>query len=133
MRRHIPAWRRALTTFEVVATCSVMVAVMGFVAPLVARNTRLLDGCRDYRIALDELSNQLDRLTHLPAEGLDRAIAELEPSPLATRHLPDAELTAQRSSDDDQTRIRLALSWRTEAGRRPPLVLVGWTPREEKP
>ena len=52
--------------------------VMSVATPLLVRHGRLLIDQRRYRLALDEVSNQLDRLTALSEEEARAALGQLE-------------------------------------------------------
>lgn len=138
------ATRRSGTTLiELLVAFTLLTALLGAALPLIVRHQQLLASARTYRLALDELSNQLETLTALDAEQLPAALETLAPSPFATERLPGAKLNAVLDASGDQPRLTLSLAW-DELGRRDkPLALVAWLdppaelqekqPQEEQP
>lgn len=130
--RHYP--RRGTTLIETLVAFSLLVTVLGVVAPLTVRHTRLLSEGRAYRYAVDELSNQLASLTTMSVSDLTQAIADL-PSQELAGPLAGAELTGQLDAIDVGQRITLSLEWPRTDRKRPTVTLVGWaippTPVEE--
>lgn len=126
-RRRPPACadRRGITTIEVIVAFTLLSTVLSAAIPLVVRHRQILADHRSYRLAMDELSNQLDRLTMLPEDELQAALEELNPSELAARRLPGATLSAEVEAEDIGQRIVLHISW-DGAHRQAPLTLVGW-------
>jgi hypothetical protein len=100
--------------------------VLACATPLVVRHTRLLASQRHYRLALDELSNQLERLSAMPAAELPAAIEQLAPSEFAAEHLPGAELQGQLAAADVGQRLTLKLTWDEPQRREAPLSLSTW-------
>ena len=74
---------------------------------------------------MDELSNQLERLTSLPPADRKNALAELAVSEDLEAMLPTATLTANVENDENGTRIVLGLNW-DRPGKPQPVTLVGW-------
>jgi len=101
-------------------------SVLAFSTPLVVRHGRLLTSQRDYRLALDELSNQLERLSALPAAELPAAVARLAPSEFAATRLHGAELRAELSPANMGQRLTLRLSWDEPQRRAAPVTLAAW-------
>ncbi|MGI9427903.1 MAG: hypothetical protein ACR2NM_04555 [Bythopirellula sp.] len=116
---------RGITVTELVVAAGLLVVVMSVVTSLAVRNGRLQHDSRHYRLAVDELTNQLERLTALDADRLADAIAELAPSAQIQGTLPNPELTSERISDEFGDRLVLHLVW-DRLGKRRPVTLVGW-------
>lgn len=117
--------RRGATVLEVLVACTLLSTVLSVATPLVIQHNRLLTAHRDYQLALDELSNQLERLTALPAAELPAALEKLSPSDLATAHLHDAQLTGELAADQGQ-RLTLHLTWGEPQRRSAPVSLAAW-------
>jgi hypothetical protein len=119
---------------DLLVSFTLLIAVLSVATPLVVRHGRLLESQRHYRVALDELSIQMERLTALPADKLARAVQEVAPSSYAAECLPEAELKGEIHSEEYGRRVVLTLSW-SEPGRRDaPVMLVGWVfPRANVP
>ena len=58
--------RRGTTITELVVACTLLSSLMLFVVPSAIRNGRMQQMIRHDRIAMDEVTNQLDRLAQLP-------------------------------------------------------------------
>lgn len=104
---------------------ALLVTILSVVTPLAVRSGRVRQDTRRYLLAVDELSNQLDRLTALDRQHLPAALQRLAPSPCARRVLPSPELSGEMMSDEDGRRVVLRLSW-DRCGDALPLTLVGW-------
>ncbi|QDU89174.1 hypothetical protein Pla175_25610 [Pirellulimonas nuda] len=123
----LPQRRSGVSSIETIVACSLLTATMSLMAPMLVRNSRLIDDCRDYRTGLDELANQLDRLEGLPVAQLESAMQSLAPSEFAASRLPDCKLTGEVHSDGVLWRITVQLAWPTRFGPRSPLTLCGWS------
>jgi hypothetical protein len=124
--------RRGTTAFEVIVSFSLLSSVLAFATPLVVRHTRLLASQRHYRLALDELSNQLERLSALAAEERVAALDKIGPSPFAAEHLPGAELRGELAESDDGQRVTLRLTWDEPQRSGAPLSLTAWMSSESR-
>lgn len=110
--------RRGLTFIELIAACAVMVVVMSFVTTLCFQISNVWKDIGYQRVALAELSNQLDRLTRLNGEELESEIQVLEPSELAGRSLREPTITGDLVQTELGTQIRLRLNWtRQDSGK----------------
>jgi hypothetical protein len=122
-----PFWHRSgASTLEAVVAFTLLSTILTVVTPLVVTHGRLLASHRDYQLALEELSNQVDRLSALPEAELRTALEELAPSPLAADKLPGAELKGELAPADFGQRLSLALSWEGAQGRTPPVRMAAW-------
>jgi len=118
--------RPGTSTLEVIVACTLMSSVLAVFAPLVVKHRRLLTAQRDYRLALDEVSNQLERLTALPEGDVSAALEQLKPSEFAAARLPGAELRGELESIDFGRRLKLELTWDEPERRGAPVWLVAW-------
>ena len=114
------------TVTELLVAATLLIAIMPVVASLTVRSGRLWQDFRHYRLAIDELSNHLERLISLDASEVATAIDELSPSSHIRAALPNPVLSAEVLTDQDGTRLILQLAW-DRIGKSPPVVLVGWT------
>jgi hypothetical protein len=127
MRSLLPDSRRAATsTLEVIVACTLMSSVLAVFTPLVVKHRRLLSAQRDYRLALDEVSNQLERLTALSEDEVSIAVQQLKPSEFAAARLPGAELRGELESIDLGRRLKLELIWDEPQRRGVPVALAAW-------
>lgn len=111
---------------EVIAALAVLVAALAAITPLFVRHTRLVAESRRERIALEELTNQAERLAAVPAGELDGHLAALALSPLAAGYLPEPRLTATRGSSPLGEQVTLRLGWNSPGRDEKPLTLVAW-------
>ncbi len=110
---------------DLVVAATLLVGIMSFVAPLAVRSGRLWQDSRHYRLALDELSNQLERLTSLDKAQRDAALGELSVSPQVRARLPNPVLEVNSIDDSDGARLVLQLQW-DRVGPAKPVTLVAW-------
>lgn len=118
--------RRAASLIELLVAFTLLTTVLSVSTQMLVRHNRLLAAHRNYRIALDELSNQIDRLSTLPADELPRAMSQLAPSTFATERLPGAELTGQLAPAAIGAHLILKLSWNEPQRRHSPVALATW-------
>jgi hypothetical protein len=118
--------RTATSTLEVIVAFTLLSGVMAALAPLVVKHRRLLTAQRDYRLALDEVSNQLERLKALPEGEVAAALEQLKPSEFAAAKLPGAELRGELESIEFGRRLRLSLTWDEPERRGAPVSLAAW-------
>jgi hypothetical protein len=121
-----PTAHGGFTIVEVVVAFSLLATLLAVATPLAVRHRRLLSSARDYRVAIEELSNQLERLTVAPADELESRLAELEPSEFALRHLPGAKLTGAFEAADIGRRLALEIVWDEPQRQRAPVSLSAW-------
>lgn len=117
--------RAGLSTLDVLVALTLLTAVLSVSTPLLMRHARLLKSQRDYRLALDELSNQLDRLTAISTRELPDEINKLAPSEFLTERIPGIRLGGELKAAGDVTRVTLRLSW-PESMHHPPVSLAAW-------
>jgi hypothetical protein len=122
--------RRGSTLVELLVAFLLIMTTLGVSAPLVVRHERLLVDADHYRIALDELTNQLERLRAMPASLIGAALEQLKPSELTAQRLAGAKLAGNVESGDSGRRVKLQLSWDEPERRAFPAELVAWLPAE---
>jgi hypothetical protein len=119
---------------EMVVAATLLITALSLVVTLSFRTGKLWQDSRHYRLAVEELTNQVERLTILDETKLDEELVDLAVSEAITTALPNPRLTGTKIDDEHGTRVALSLQW-DRAGRPEPLTLVGWlaTPAEEQP
>jgi hypothetical protein len=122
--------RRALSSLEVLVSLTLLLSVLSCSMVLIARHGRLLVAQRHYRIALDELSNQLDRITALPAADVPEAVKKVSVSHFAAERLPGAKLSGELKPADVGQRVNLRLVWKEHAEQA--ASLTGWVYSESR-
>ena len=118
--------RRAISSLEVLVAFTLLSSVLALSTPLIVKHGRLLTAQRDYRLALDELSNQLERLTALPDEDRSAALRQLAPSAFAAKRLPGAQLRGELDALDLGQCLTLRLSWDEPQRAAAPVVMTAW-------
>lgn len=118
-------FRSGYTMTDLVVGATLLIGLMSFVAPLSVRTGRLWQDSRHYRLALDELSNQLELLTRLDETERVAALENLSVSPQVSSRLPNPVLHAKTIEDEDGTRLVLQLQW-DRIGPAGPVTLVAW-------
>jgi hypothetical protein len=119
-------FRAGTGMFDLLVSFTLLVATLSLVGPFVVRHGQLWKSQRNYRLALDELSNQLDRLSALPRAELSTAVAELAPSPFVRDRLTDARLVGKLARGDEASQISLTIDWIQTSGRSRPVTLSAW-------
>ena len=99
------------SSLEAIISFTLLSGALTFATPLVIKHSRLLKAQRNYRLALDEVSNKIERLSVLPADELSSALSQLKPSELIAAKLPGAELRGELDAADVGRRLTLRLSW----------------------
>lgn len=124
--------RRGASMIELVVAAIVMVIVMSLVTTLCFRISLVWQDIGHRRVAVAELSNQLDRLTRMNPQQVRDELQTLKPSELSKRTLREPQLTGKMVQSDAGHQINLRLDWKRHQGGQP-VELVGWIPwRPEK-
>ena len=111
---------------ETLVAFTLLTTILSVFVPLVARNGRLLVAQREYRLALDELSNQLERLSALPRQELPQALEGLRPSEYTAARLRGAELRGELVPAEPGERLTLRISWDEPQRATAPVTLTTW-------
>lgn len=117
--------RSGITLVELMVAATLVVSGLATIGKLSIASGRMWQQTRHEQVALEELSNQLERLIALPPAQRGDAIAQLKPSALAAGRLPGVTITAQSLEDHAGQRIALQINWERSAPAKP-LTLVGW-------
>jgi len=125
--------RRGVSSLEVLVAFTLLSTLLGISTSLMVKHGRIVHSQRQYRIALDELSNQFEILSALPADEVEDSIENLQPSEFAARHLPGAQLKVDAHAADPGQRITLRLWWDEPQRKEAPVTLVGWVMPSSRP
>ena len=112
---------------EMVVAAMVLVAVISVATQLASSCYRVRMDARQYQVAVEELSNQLDRLVHVTPDQLEGVINQLEASETLSEALHEPLLSGELIDDDNGRRVVLSLSW-SRPGGSPPMTMVRWLP-----
>ena len=110
---------------ELVVAAGLLITALSLLATLSFRSGKLWQDSQHYKLALDELTNQLERLTLLDEATLDEALGNLEVSAAIQATLSDAKLSGSKIVDEFGPRVVLEINW-DRLGKPEPLRLVGW-------
>lgn len=111
---------------DLLVAFTLLVASMSISTQLVVRHAQLLKSQRNYRLALDELTNQLDRLTALSPSELTRAIEAIAPSEFVVGRLPNARLSGKLAEIAGGSRVSLDITWDEMGHRKKPVTMAAW-------
>lgn len=100
-----------MSALEVIVAMTLLATALSVGTQIVFRARRVMDDHRDYRLALDEVSNVLDELSTLPSEELEEQLETLTLSPTIATHLVHPTLTGESDKDNFGTRITIQLAW----------------------
>ena len=123
-RNRVGQGRRATTVLEVMVSLSMLMAALTVSLPLVLHHGRLLIEQRNYRLALDEVSNHLDRLSATSSDELPLAIQHLVVSPFTAEKLRDATLTSELKPADAGQQLVVTLTWKSLGEQK--VTLAAW-------
>ena len=118
--------RRGTTIIEFVVACTLLSSLMLLIVPSAIRIGRVQQTLHQERIAMDEVTNQLERLTQLPLDQLQQEMEKLTPSELAASRLPNPELRGVLEKPEDGYRLALEISWNSPGRREAPLRIATW-------
>ena len=117
--------RSGITLVELMVAAALVVSGLAIIGKLSIASGRMWQQTRHEQVALEELSNQLERLIALPPAQRGDAIAQLKPSAFAAERLPGVTIAAQSLEDHAGQRIALQINWNRFFPAKP-LTLVGW-------
>ena len=114
-----------MSMFDLVVAAVLTTTLIGTLTTSTVRSMRLMKDTRDQQLALEELSNQLERLMALDEVTRNEEINALMPSNEVARALEDATLKADLIEDEQGQRLIVSLNWNRGADANPKQ-LVGW-------
>lgn len=125
--------RRGITSLELVVSVAILLATVTVITTLIFKCGMIWKDVSQRRVAVRELSSQLEELTLLDQDSAKDKIEQLELSALCTERLPAAKLTGVLSEDNLGVRIQLSLNWKRSVETKP-VILCGWLiePEEEQ-
>ena len=124
MRTVLMKRRCGASSLECVVAFTLLSSALAFATPLVVKHRRLVTSQREYRLALDEVTNQMERLTALPSGEVEKAVKQLTLSEFAAERLSEASLRGEIRSVEMGWQITLSLTW--EQPTAAPVTLTGW-------
>ena len=118
--------RRGTTIIEFVVACSLLGSLILFVVPSAIRIGRLQRVIRQDRIAMDEVTNHLERLAKLPVSQIKQEVAGLTPSEFAVAGLPNPRIAGTVQDAEEGYRLALEISWNNPGRSVAPLTMATW-------
>jgi hypothetical protein len=124
--------RRGLFMTELIVAAILLITSLSLLVTLSFRTGKLWQDSRHYTLAVNELTNQLERLTALDAAEIDEQLAELAPSAAIQAALPNPKIAGEKLTDEYGVRVRLEIEW-DRPGNAKPVTLTAWvTPSTEE-
>ncbi len=118
--------RKGTAMLDVFVSLTLLLATISIATPLLVRNSQLQKSQRNYRIALDEVSNQLEALTGLPQRNVEIALQTILPSKAVAERLAAPELSGNIQKSDFGNRLVLTLKWRESNSTTTQVSLMSW-------
>jgi hypothetical protein len=118
--------RRGFSMLDLLVAFTLLVAAMSISTQLVVRHAQLVKSQRNYRLALDELTNQLDRLTALTPSEIPKAMESVVPSEFIAERLPNARLSGELAEIAGGSRVSLDITWDEMGHRKKPVTMAAW-------
>ena len=122
--------RGGVSSIEFLVSFSVMATVMTVATTMTLNISRVWRDIEHQRLAVCELSNQLEEMTLLSGEDLIERVGQIEPSEFCKQGLDEPRIAAQLSSDVLGQRIDLELAWKRHPVEKK-VRLSGWAMGEE--
>ena len=121
--RDTSTFRSGTTLTELVVACTLLGSFVAVVVPATVRVGRLQQSLRQERIALDELTNQLDRISLLPIDQISDELETLKASEPTASSLLTPKLSGEMDESQDGYRIVLNITWDGSGRRDAPLAM----------
>lgn len=129
--------RAAFALLEIMVAATLVLTGMVIIAKLSVASGRMWVQTRHERLAMEELSNQLEYLVALDADDLDLATQKISPADHVAKSLANVTILAKPVRDGDGSRIEMTIQWGDKLeslsaeeavlqGRLRRLSLVGW-------
>ncbi|WP_254512296.1 hypothetical protein [Anatilimnocola floriformis] len=126
--------RQGTSSLEVVVAFTLLSAALVAAAPLIVAHNRLMVAQRHHRIAMAEISNQMESLSLLATGELPTAVERLTPSEFAVQRLPGVVIRGELSTSSFGQHVALELSWDEVNRQAAPVRLTTWLfPEESSP
>lgn len=119
------AHRHGLLMTELIVAAILLITSLSLLVTLSFRTGKLWQDSRHYTLAVNELTNQLERLTTLDEAEIDEQLAALQPSAAIQDALPNPHLSGKKISDEYGTRVMVEITW-DRLGNAKPVLLTAW-------
>ena len=118
--------RRGASALEVLVAFTLLCGLLAGSTSLIVKHGRIVQAQRQYRMALDELSNQIEMLSTVPAAELEQAVERLQPSDFAAAQLAGIQLEGELQPADPGQRLTLRIWWDESQRSKAPVTLMAW-------
>jgi hypothetical protein len=109
--------RSASTVLEMLVAGTLLLGLIAITAPVTVRAGRLWQESRQYRLAVDELSRQIESLTVVPnVDDLDERLKQWSPDADLEQALAGARLTGRVLEDTNGRQLQLFIHWNKPTG-----------------
>ena len=118
-------YRSGFTLSEVLVSTLLMMTIMSLVGTVCHRVNLIWFDVNHHRVAVSELSNQLEELTAMTLDQAAVAVKSMEPSESCRQALASPQLTGEIFEDQLGTRVLLKINW-TRPNAANPIEMSGW-------
>ncbi len=125
MNRYGRRRRHGGTIADLLVAATLLGMLITTLMTLTVQSGRLRQQTRQQQLALDELTNQLQRLLALDEDKRTSSLENLESSEEIKSTLPPFILHAEEIDDEEGKWMQLTLTWQPPRNS-PPVSLVGW-------
>jgi len=119
------------SSLEAIMAFTLLGSVLAASTPLIIRHKQIVASQREYRLALDEASNQLERLSVLPHEGRATAVERMRPSDFAAAHLSHVKVRGKIDRANNAQHVQLTITWGNEQRPAHAITLASWFFQEQ--
>ena len=116
---------RGLAITELVVAATLLITAISLVVTVSFRTGRVWQDSRHYQLAVEQVHNELERLTAFDASKIDAELTRLTVSDQIQAALPNPHLAGRKISDEFGDRVEVSLSWE-RLGSAQTVSLVGW-------
>lgn len=117
--------RRGQSMMEMIVSAVIICATVTTITTMLFKCGVILRDVSRYRVAVRELSSNLEELTLLDVDSATEKNKHLKPSQICEDRLPEAKLTGTLVEDNLGVRVELSLNWKHVIESKP-VVLCGW-------
>ena len=110
---------------EMIVSAVIICATVTTITTMLFKCGVILRDVSRYRVAVRELSSNLEELTLLDVDSATEKNKHLKPSQICEDRLPEAKLTGTLVEDNLGVRVELSLNWKHVIESKP-VVLCGW-------
>ena len=122
--------RPGFTLMELLISAIIMSVIMSLVTSLCFRASMVWKDISHHRVAMSELSNQLEQLTQLNSKDVQLQLEQLQPSSTAGQTLSEPRLSGELVESELGKQLNLKLTWKSRHSDQS-VQLSGWIKDDE--